>query len=117
MLRSWHGERVRHVYEPRGPRDFRPSRRDSEARPGSPQGRCEEPTSARAKAEAQIFLPRFKRQGLVNRFSLPTSNLCVSESLADDLRDHQIKPISVIHGIFLGRTIVESTPLFIKVSE
>src|SRR5437899_103751 len=100
---------IRRLYEPRRPRAFRPSFRDTAARRGSPQGCCEESASARPETKAETArLPRGNRPYLegLTRFSHLTGDFGKSKALAHDLRNSKIKAVTVGHWIVFGRSVV-----------
>ena len=111
---------IRSVHESRRPRAFGASLRDSEARRGSPQGRCEEPTSARTETKTETArLPRGNRPYLegLSRFSHLAGDFGESQPLADDLRYRQVESVTVSHFAFFGCAIVVAECLFIQVTE
>src|SRR6267143_2556725 len=115
-------KRVRGLHDSCRPRAFRPAFRDTEARRGTPRGRCEESPSARPETKASLSscFPRFKRPTLKRfrrRRCRLSSNFRIGQALSHNLRYREVEAVTVIHRTGLSGTIVEAPRLLIQISE
>src|SRR5271165_115131 len=75
------------------------------------RGSKSKPTRPEAKGYKALRFPRFKRKGLEFRFSHLASEFGIGHSLADNLRNREIEPLSIVHAL----AVVEAERLLVKI--